>query len=298
MFLLYSLIWLTATEMNTMNPLTAEEEYVIVHKGTERPFSGKYNNHKEKGSYHCRRCDAPLYHSSAKFDGGCGWPSFDDEISGAVSRLPEADGHRTEILCARCGGHLGHVFLGEGFTDKNTRHCVNSLSLQFHAEKEKAAYERAVFAGGCFWGVEYYFQKAKGVVSTKVGYTGGHSVNPNYEAVCSGQTGHAEALEVIFDPDQTDYESLAKLFFETHDPTQYNRQGPDVGSQYRSAVFYLNEEQKKTAEKLMGTLKKKGFNVFTELTPATEFWPAEEFHQRYYERRKGMPYCHVYTPRY
>jgi peptide methionine sulfoxide reductase msrA/msrB len=282
------------------NPLTPEEIRVIVDKGTEMPFSGKYYNFHENGTYTCKRCGAPLFKSEDKFDAHCGWPSFDDEIPGAVERKPDADGMRTEILCKNCGAHLGHVFMGEGFTDKNVRNCVNSISLNF-IPKDKAMTSKtdtAIFAGGCFWGVEYYFEDVDGVKSAVSGYIGGHKDHPTYQEVCSGTTGHTEAVKVEYDPSKVSYEKLAKLFFEIHDPTQVNHQGPDVGYQYRSVVFYENEAQKETAEKLIGILKDKGFKVATTVEKATRFWPAEKYHQDYYEHKGTEPYCHVYTKRF
>ncbi len=280
-------------EQQMSKKLTAKEKRIIVHKGTEDPYSGEYNDHYEKGTYTCRQCGAKLYESSSKFNSGCGWPSFDDEIPGAVKRQRDTDGVRTEILCEQCDAHLGHVFLDEGYTQKNIRHCVNSVSMDFiPAQKQQTA--KAIFASGCFWGTEYYFQKAPGVLSTTVGYTGGHVDNPTYEQVCSDKTGHAEAVEVLYDPSKTSYEQLAKLFFETHDFSQLNRQGPDVGTQYRSAIFHLDNEQKQSAIQLVRTLKKKGHRVRTEVTSAGKFWPAENYHQEYYGKTGGTPYCHIY----
>lgn len=303
---IYILIILTTntltmcSQTSEYNKLSPEEERIIVNKGTEAPYSGKFYTFNEDGTYTCKRCNAPLYRSSDKFDAHCGWPSFDDEIEGAIIRKTDADGRRTEILCANCGAHLGHVFLGEGFTNKETRHCVNSLSLNFVPLElpKQAATDTAIFAGGCFWGMEYYFENAKGVKSTTVGYIGGHTNNPTYEQVCSHRTGHIEAIEVVFDPQKTDYETLAKLFFEIHDPTQVNRQGPDIGEQYKSAVFYKNEEQKAITDSLINVLKGKGYDVVTEVIPAPTFWPAELYHQEYYSKKSGRPYCHFYKKKF
>ncbi len=276
------------------NSLTPEEENIIVHKGTERPFTGTLLNNKAEGTYACKRCGAPLYRSQDKFDSNCGWPSFDDEISGAVHRQTDTDGYRTEITCAACGAHLGHVFTGEGFTPKNTRHCVNSLSMTFIPALKGKETGTAYFAGGCFWGTEYFFAKTPGVTSTTVGYMGGHTDNPTYKEVCSGKTGHYEANEIKYDTTKISYENLVKLFFEIHDFTQTDGQGPDIGQQYLSVIFYQNDWQKETAEKCIGILTEKGYKVATKLLPASTFWKAEDYHQDYYQHKGTMPYCHAY----
>ncbi|OHX65684.1 bifunctional methionine sulfoxide reductase B/A protein [Flammeovirga pacifica] len=280
-----------------MNKLTPFEEWVIKNKGTEQPYTGKYYYHSEDGVYTCKRCDAPLYNSKDKFNADCGWPAFDDEIEGAIKKVEDEDGQRIEILCSNCDGHLGHVFKGEGFTSKNVRHCVNSVSLNFEAKKAEKL-STAIFASGCFWGTEYYFLRTKGVISCEVGYIGGVNENPTYEEVCSGKTGHAEACRVVFDANRISYESLAKLFFETHDPTQLNKQGPDIGTQYRSEIFFLDENQKSTAFILIAQLKAKGVDVVTKVTEATTFYIAEDFHQDYYEKTAGKPYCHIYEKKF
>lgn len=279
--------------------LTDFEKSVILDKGTELPFSGEYCYNKRKGTYVCRQCGEELYRSEDKFESSCGWPSFDDEIDGAVKRSQDADGFRTEITCAKCGGHLGHVFTGEKHTPKDTRHCVNSISLKFVPagnEEQEAENplktETALFAGGSFWGVEHLMKNEPGVISTQVGYCGGTFRNPTYDDVCSGNTGHAETVRVVYDSDIVSFEKLAKLFFEIHDTSSIDGQGPDIGNQYRSAVFYTTEQQKETAERLIEELISKGYEVATEVTAPDTFWRAEDYHQKYYDRKGTCPYCH------
>ncbi len=276
-----------------MKELTPFERHVIEDKGTEPAFSGLYTQTDEPGEYLCKRCDTLLYNSEDKFSSHCGWPSFDDEVAGAVKRIPDKDGQRTEIVCAQCNAHLGHVFEGEHMTPKNVRHCVNSVSLNFKP-KAIAASKTAILASGCFWGTQYYLGRIPGVLSTKVGYTSGHVPNPTYKQVCTGTTGHVEAIEVVYDPRKLSYKDLLKYFFETHDFSQEDGQGPDIGPQYLSVLFYGDEQEKKDAEELVAYLRNNGNKVATQLRSRQTFFDAEDYHQLYYEKKGDVPYCHRY----
>ncbi len=302
LILLVSILTLQACaqdKTSAYNTLTPEEQRVILFKGTGPPFTGKYYKHKAAGTYTCKYCDAPLYKSKDKFDSNCGWPSFDDEIQGAVKRQPDADGKRTEILCKHCNAHLGHVFVGEGFTKKNIRHCVNSISLNFVPEATPETSDTAIVAGGCFWGVEYYLEQEQGIQSVVSGYIGGSQKNPTYYDVCKKDWGFIEAVEVVFNPQEITYEEVLKVFFEIHDPTQVGRQGPDIGYQYQSAIFYKSPEEKHIAEQLIKQLGAHNYKIATQLIPKnTPFWAAEKYHQNYYQKKGSLPYCHSRVKRF
>jgi peptide methionine sulfoxide reductase msrA/msrB len=272
--------------------LSPAAQRIICHKATEYPHTGAYNTVMTHGTYLCRRCGLALFRGNSQFSSGCGWPSFDDDILNTVKQIPDPDGRRTEILCSRCDAHLGHVFTGESFTHKNLRHCVNSASLDFVANDKVLDTEEAIVAGGCFWGVEHFLKQIPGVLAVESGYTGGHTLDPSYNQICHGNTGHYEAVRVLYDPAQTDYHQVLKRFFEIHDPTQKTGQGPDLGQQYQSAVFYFNAEQQQVAASLIQQLKKRGYQVATRLLEAQPFWPAEEYHQDYYAKHRNAPYCH------
>lgn len=263
--------------------LSPPEERVMLHKGTEPPGSGEYCTKTIEGIYLCRRCDNPLYMTSDQFHSHCGWPSFDEALPGGVEEQLDQDGRRIEILCQSCGAHLGHLFHGEGYTPKDARYCVNSLSIRLNPASDQEGHLRAIFAAGCFWGVQKAFAGRSGVTRTRVGYMGGVMADPTYEEVCQGNTGHAEVVELFYDPKLTSYDALLTFFFHMHDPTTYHRQGPDVGSQYRSACFYLTPSQRDLALTAVDSLQTQGRPVVTEVVPARTFYPAEKYHQDYYK---------------
>lgn len=280
--------------------LTPEEYYILREKGTEKPYSGKFLMHKEKGNYTCKGCGALLFSSNSKFDSHCGWPSFDKEIEKGKINYTQDNSHgmqRIEITCANCGGHLGHVF-NDGPTETGLRYCVNSVSLDFVPENDKSnKMEIATLGGGCFWCTEAIYARVNGVEKVVAGYAGGKTENPTYKEICEGNTGHAEAVQIHYNPAIISYLELLNIFFSTHDPTTLNKQGNDVGTQYRSVIFYHNEQQKKEAqEAIINLTKEKIYNskIVTEISPYTTFYIAEDYHQDYFKyNSKTNPYCEI-----
>ena len=278
--------------MLKLKKLNIQEENIILNKGTEAPFTGKYDNFYEKGIYACKHCGTSLFLSEQKFKSSCGWPSFDDEIPGKVKKEADADGRRTEILCNKCGGHLGHIFEGENYTEKNQRYCVNSVSIDFLSEDElRNNYKAIYFGGGCFWGIQHYLDELQGVILTEAGYSGGNISEPTYEQVCTGNTNHAEVVKLVYNPEIVSLNELLDLFFKIHNPTQMNRQGPDIGTQYRSVIYFSDYEQEKIINIYLAGLIASDIDIKTECEILKEFFIAEEYHQHYYIKKDIFPQC-------
>lgn len=277
--------------------LTGEQFRILRNDGTEAAFCGTLLDNKLEGVYSCAGCGLPLFTSDSRFTSGTGWPSFFAPVAkeNIGEHVDRSHGMvRTEIVCARCDGHLGHVF-PDGPEPTGLRYCVNSESLMFTESTELASIaevSEAVFAGGCFWCTEAVFEQLNGVHYVESGYAGGDGP-AEYRAVTTGTTGHAESIRIIYDPKVITYEKLLEIHFATHDPTQLNRQGNDIGTHYRSAVFYANEREKQLAAAFIKKLDESGKftdRIVTTLEPLKNYARAEEYHQDYAAQNPNQPY--------
>jgi peptide methionine sulfoxide reductase msrA/msrB len=267
---------------------------------TERAFTGKMWQSETKGTYYCAACGLKLFKSEQKFVSSCGWPSFfeQENKNSVVFKDDNSYGmKRTEALCGRCNSHLGHLF-DDGPEPTGKRYCMNAISLDFVPDGvtgNAGNFDTIVLGGGCFWCVEAVYENLEGVKSVYSGYAGGTVENPSYEEVCTGRTGAAEVVEITYDKSKTNLDEIFQVFFTVHDPTTLNRQGADAGTQYRSAIFYKNENEKKAAESLIKELNEKVFanKIVTTLEPLQKFYKAESYHQGYYQNNKNQPYCQM-----
>lgn len=294
------------TKLNVSNTewkkILSQNLYAVAREAdTERAFTGTMWNSETKGTYYCATCGNKLFKSDQKFTSSCGWPSFFEQENKESITFKDDNSYgmrRVEANCGRCDSHLGHLF-DDGPEPTGKRYCMNAISLDFVPDAiatNKSNLDKIVIGGGCYWCVEAVYENLQGVEKVVSGFAGGNVENPSYEQVCSGTTGAAEVVEITYDKTKTNLDEIFKVFFTVHDPTTLNRQGADVGTQYRSVIFHESEEQKKAAQSIIDELnnsKVYASKIVTTLEPFKKFYKAEEYHQNYYKNNKSKPYCQM-----